>query len=255
MDKVEIIAEEHPCNLEQIRVVEDLYELKFPEYYVEFLLSTNGGVMIPATVKMKFRRNPIYLDFFYSIGDIEADLEMRQENETYQLLMEDFRDDSIDQNPQELVPFAFTQRSGYFFINCGNNDFGSIYYVNMYGDGKLIKSEFIDIDDLLSSVVFDEEMDYENYITNLLAKRIYQFQETKYTDIEHERIYFKRFKAIISHIQNVELTHPQKGKLTDYYINNPIFLKHLLDLGANAPRNLEKLREEESREILTTRKQ
>lgn len=252
MEEVKIISEERPSNLELIQAVEKRFEFRFPEYFVAFLLLHNGGIIIPSTLKLAARHNPIYLDFLYSIGDIESNLEMRQENETFQLLMEDFREQKIDCNPNLLIPFAFTQKGGYFFINCNDNDFGSIFYVTMYGDGELIKTEFIDIDDMLSSVVFYDDVDYENYIANYLPKKIYQFQQTKYIAAEHERIYLKRFKEILSHIKNIEMIHPQNGKLTDYYINNPKFLKYLLDAGAQLPRNLEKLNEEESRKIITS---
>jgi len=226
MKKIKIITEEKPIDINDIQEVEKFGNFNFPESYVDFLLSVNGGVMVPSTINLNLS-NPIYIDFLYSIGDIILDLKIR--NDSFLMIKELFEDGEFDIEPELLIPIAITQRGGYLFINCNKDDnYGSIYYANFYGFGDIIKTDFSSIDDVLSSSIFEDDVDYEEYINKFVAKRLFQFQRSKYDD-KYEKLYFKRFKELLDYQTDVEIKHPFHGNLLEFYLDNPTLYNHIIE--------------------------
>lgn len=114
---------EPSINLEQIKLLEELSELKFPEEYKKHLISHNGGQCQPNRFKFieDGKTTESSVDWFLAIYDGEYD-NLRSYIEIYKM--------EKKRMPLHILPIAHDPGGNLICISCGGNDLGHVYFWN-----------------------------------------------------------------------------------------------------------------------------
>lgn len=255
-EKFKILKEEFPCKLEQIKEIEKINNVKFPEDYKEFLLKYNGGAVVPNYPKSENSKVDIFpLERFFSVGDIKI-ISTSKYSELRELIMEDYDEELFEFNPEKLVLIGQCER-GNLLIYCGEDDFGRICYANYSGGNGIEKTSYQSIFSLLNNLTSwdDKPVDFSKITQeNFQSKKIFEMGDYFFGGNYDSTQALQRFKEVLSFYgdPNKFDKHHEKD-VVQFYINKPIILSYLESIGAKLPSQLQRVNNIESLKFLISK--
>jgi len=204
------------------------------------------------------------IDRFYSLQDMELGV-LNNQKETIEYIQEDIESrredfknghkDGFDIEFNKLLFIGGTER-GDVHLYCGEDRYGEIFYSNYSGGIGLEKTGLKSFTELLESLTpTNEDWGVLNNAAykNWKLDKIFTFGDTSYWEEDIKEKGLVRFMEVLSFYGDPNKIHPDKEKdVVNYYINNPIILKHLADVGAKFPKKIRWIYNVEALKILVS---
>lgn len=252
MKNFRIIKEEFGCTIDEIAKLEIQFGYKFPVDYKQFLMEFNGGSVLPTQpnhIKSKIYIFPI--ERFFSVGDLALP-NISNLIEIKQLIQEDFNDSLHEIKIEGLLFIAICER-GHIAINCSQEDYGRICYINFSGGEGLEISEFKSFTELLNSLEqFDPEEAIDIHeIKEYQPLKIFEFSTYYFWNDGYEEQTLQRFADVLKYYGDPNTVNPHKNySVIEHFLNNPIVLEYLIDNGGRLPEKLKGINNIKSIRIL-----
>jgi len=236
-----ILKEEFPITEQKIKKFEEEKNIELPDDYREFILTYNGGVIIPdypRSEKLEIEIDPI--DRFYSLQDMELGVQ-DDKRERMEAIKEQIEEHELDIELNKLLFIGITER-GHIHLYCGEDEYGEIFYSNFAGGFGLEKTGLKSFSELLESMTplnEDWEILNDSAYKNGKLDKIFTFWDPIYWEEEIKEKSLERFKEVLSFYGDPNKIHPWKEKdVVEYYTDYPLILKYLADLGAEFPKEV-----------------